>query len=780
VPDLAVALDASWHGRTFYHGAQGYHAPFLGWRGWYAPSLFGWKTRVATAIRSHFDTITRSEGPEKVWWDGADRPDLDHEGTQYHHLENSSGFLPALLHRNDIYDMQEVALDMTLHFLNLYPDLKLAGEIFDRIAQMLAWEERILDPDQDGLYQNFLNTWISDGHSYHGAGCAQASAYNYQANVMMAKLAAQFDYPVAIYKKRAEKIHKAMQDKLWMASKGLLAESIDTVGNKLLHPSPELSTLYLAIECGLTDMFQGYQMLRFTETELRQERTLNRQGRLVYSSNWYPKKYSTCGLFPAENMHLAWAYFQLGQKERGWEILNALVDCYFSGKNPGLVSHILTGHGGADNGDQDFSDVSSMYLRLIVEGLWGIRFYLLDHVVEIAPNLPADWTHGSMVLKDISVTYQREGRQETLQVFCAKECYKRIKLPLRSSCVEGVLLNHTLADYRIEAAVNGCFLVIETDLAGPLHLEIHHGREPLPTLRYAGKTLCGNTVEIETTGGEITGYQDPTGAFADAAICGTKLYAKVQDVSGPHTLFVGIRAGQYEAWLPADIIVAEKAVRPSPALTKKTAASFEPLDITEHFNVKMKDLHTLEYRSPRPKGYSIGVRLNGRYAWEWNHMGHNAVHIDDSALRQARGVFTSPSGIKFAIPTEGPDLACVSLWDNFPTTMQIPLKGKAAELALFFIGVTNAMQCWVENARLTVSYRDGSEETVSLIHPQNFDDWLVPALQSDNEAVYFSDYNHGIVQRIILNPQKDLSALTLQAVANEVILGLMAVSIRKE
>ncbi|MDD3953065.1 MAG: hypothetical protein PHY82_04015, partial [Lentisphaeria bacterium] len=42
VPDLAIALDASWHGNTFYHGAQGYHAPFLGWRGWYAPSLFGW------------------------------------------------------------------------------------------------------------------------------------------------------------------------------------------------------------------------------------------------------------------------------------------------------------------------------------------------------------------------------------------------------------------------------------------------------------------------------------------------------------------------------------------------------------------------------------------------------------------------------------------------------------------------------------------------------------------------------------------------------------------
>ena len=91
VPDTAIALDASFHGRSFYHGAIGYHAPFLGWRGWYAPVLLGWLDRVRSAITSHFDTITRSDGPEMVWWDGADRPDLDHEGTQYHHLQDSPG-----------------------------------------------------------------------------------------------------------------------------------------------------------------------------------------------------------------------------------------------------------------------------------------------------------------------------------------------------------------------------------------------------------------------------------------------------------------------------------------------------------------------------------------------------------------------------------------------------------------------------------------------------------------------------------------------------------------
>jgi len=88
------------------------------------------------------------------------------------------------------------------------------------------------------------------------------------------------------------------------------------------------------------------------------------------------------------------------------------------------------------------------------------------------------------------------------------------------------------------------------------------------------------------------------------------------------------------------------------------------------------------------------------------------------------------------------------------------------------------MQSYVENARFIVTYDDDSKQIISLIHPKNFDDWLVPALQTENETVYFSDYNHGIVQRIALEPKKNLNKITVEAVANEVIVGLIGISIR--
>jgi hypothetical protein len=88
------------------------------------------------------------------------------------------------------------------------------------------------------------------------------------------------------------------------------------------------------------------------------------------------------------------------------------------------------------------------------------------------------------------------------------------------------------------------------------------------------------------------------------------------------------------------------------------------------------------------------------------------------------------------------------------------------------------MQSSVENGRFVVRYADGSEAVTALVNPENFDDWLVAATQRRNETVQFSDYNHAIVQRIRLEPTKTLKSLEISGTANEVIVGVLGVSIR--
>ena len=45
------------------------------------------------------------------------------------------------------------------------------------------------------------------------------------------------------------------------------------------------------------------------------------------------------------------------------------------------------------------------------------------------------------------------------------------------------------------------------------------------------------------------------------------------------------------------------------------------------------------------------MQKNGRYAWEWNHRGHNQLYVDDSALRENGGIRG------FVLPKDGDNVA---------------------------------------------------------------------------------------------------------------------------
>lgn len=791
IAPTVIALDASWHKNSFHHGSFAYHAPFLGWRGWYAPTALGWWDRVSTTMSAHLNQIVRhADGPEKVSYVGynvkynrtpshyasIEKIRLgDHNNpSRYHTLENSTGYLPYLLDDNvELYNMQECAFDMMLYYIEWSGDLEIAKKYFNEFCDMLDREERVFDPDNDGLYQNFLNTWISDGHSYNGAGCAQSSAYNYRANIAMAKIAKKLGFPSEKFTQRAEKIKKAVIEKLWIANSGVIAESLDTMGNCLIHPSPELSTAYLAIDCDIVDDFKAYTMLKYTENHIKSIETPISNGRLSYSSNWLPKKYSTCGIFPSENAHLALIYFKLGLKEKGKEIIDGIVDCYYAGKNPGVAAHIQSSKCTSDLADIDFTDVSGTYLRLMVEGLFGIRINTLDNCMIIAPGFPNEWDNASLAIKDISLTYIKKGDEEIFEISTDRAVKKIIKIPMLSTTVETVLLNGEPVPYIIKPAPNNSFIVIETEKVGRIQLKVVHGKTALPKLVYPNSVFVNNEISFEAAGGEIVEYLDINQALKDITIVDNVIYAKATAQIGDYTLFVRVKCNEYDCYIPANYNVIQRKTQE----VKYTNKPFEPIDISKYFNCNMTELHSQDFMSPRPKAYSIGVLPNGRYGWEWNHKGMNAVYVDDRALRESKGQIITRSGVKFATPEKGENLACISMWDNYPTSMEFDLADKAEELAILFVATTNAMQIQVENVRITVEYQDGSNEIVKLVHPFNIDDWLVPALQPQNENYYFSDYNHAIVQRIKLDKAKVLKNIKFQVIANEVIFGVVGISI---
>ena len=186
--------------------------------------------------------------------------------------------------------------------------------------------------------------------------------------------------------------------------------------------------------------------------------------------------------------------------------------------------------------------------------------------------------------------------------------------------------------------------------------------------------------------------------------------------------------------------------------------------------------------------------------------------IDDTGLRALaiNNQINTSLNVPFATPQEGNNILFTSLWDNYPNETSIPLTGKASRAYLLMAGSTNHMQCHIVNGVITVKYKDGSTTQLELINPENWcpieQDYFVDGLAfqtkaprpyrlhlktglvSDNmerdlniTGVYGRsiDGGAGVLLDLPLNDDKELDAITLETLSNDVVIGLMSITLQR-
>ena len=100
------------------------------------------------------------------------------------------------------------------------------------------------------------------------------------------------------------------------------------------------------------------------------------------------------------------------------------------------------------------------------------------------------------------------------------------------------------------------------------------------------------------------------------------------------------------------------------------------------------------------KDIHLCTELNGRFGWDWNHAGYGKIVIDDSKLRSTEGEYFLTMGFHFPHRTKDQMLLVFQSGKIFRKNFPLVYQAEGAELAVFFIGVTNPMQSRVENATI--------------------------------------------------------------------------------
>lgn len=783
---LAVAADGIWDGEVWLHGAIGWRMPLSGWRAAYTGDVLGWHDRA----RTHFNAYAASqvtEVPNTIPHPAQDSAlALARSEKKWGTPQYSNGYICRNPRRNDQmhhYDMNLCYIDELLWHFNWTGDLEYARRMWPVLTRHLAWEKRNYDPDNDGLYDAYACIWASDALYYNSGAVTHSSAYNYRSNRLAAMIAEKIGEDPAPYREEADRILKALNARLWMPERGHWAEFQDFMGHKRLHTSPGVWTIYHALDSDIADPFQAYLATSYVDREIPHIPVhgdgLKDEGYATISTtNWLPYSWSINNVAFAEVMHTALAYFQAGRADAGFHLLkSSVLDGMYLGESPGNFGQISFYDAARGECYRDFGDPIGVASRVLIQGLYGILPDAMNGRLLVKPGLPSSWPFASLHTPDIDFDFKHTNEAVTSYTIIHRLSAVRtleLQFPAQRSEVAELTVNGKPATWTL----------VENSITRPV-------------LSVMVPASSDEKVEINIEwGGEVLG--SPTKSQIEA----TPAEAPVR--------FVPMQQGDMKWWAPVDNPLAADRGNSTQfaAFAKVNSSKCEPVVMDEQFNSAVTDIFRNEYLSPRSPYTTLQIPKQG--IGEWCHPLHT-VDIDDSGLRSSvqKGVLNTKLGVPFRTPAEGQNIAFTSLWDNYPDSLTVSLKGKASRAYLLMAGSTNHMQCHIDNGLIRVYYQDGTCDKMALRNPDNwapiehifFEDGMAfnrhaPALYrlrlktgeiSNNfgEELGFPgasrelDGGAAILLEMPLNPDKRLSHLVLETLSNDVVIGLMGITLQR-
>jgi hypothetical protein len=747
---LNIAAAAVWDGKqqSFMHGAVAWRTRLLGWRGQYAGDDLGWHERTA----EHFAGFARQQNTSPV-------PETIPPADEQFNLARSE----AAIHSNgdmskNHYDMNLVAVDAFFRHLLWTGDTNYAREMWPVIGRHLAWERRLFrrefGPDHLPLYEAYAAIWASDDLNYNGGGTAHASAYNYFANQMAARVAKILGEDPAIYEREAGLILRGMNQYLWLADEGNFAECKDLLGLQLVHPNSGLWTFYHTIDSEVPTPAQAWQMSRWIDAHLAHipVHGANVPDENLYTlpeTSWMPYQWSLNNVVMAEAAHTALGFWQANRPETAFQLFKGeLLDSMFLGLCPGNLGCMTPHDMARGEAQRDFADAIGVNSRALVEGLFGIKSDALAGELKIVPGFPAKWDHAGIHHPDFNFEFRRDGLTETW--------------------------------------------LVEPKFPKPMKLDLQIcALRTAPEITVNGKPAKGTWVE------DIFGVRriEITGPAAD----------KFEVVVN------------WKGEMPTAITAPEVA----PAAPKKieafdwgktisAAEKLEAVNLAPFFNDNVTQIFRNEYRSPRSPFASLASPKQGIGGWcEPNA----SFDVDDSGLRSLAakndGKIILPDGISFATPGDNgaKNVIFTSQWDNYPREVSVPLAGKSSHVFLLMAGSTGALQSRFDNGEVIVTYADGSTVKLTLRNPENWwpidqdyfmddyafrrDEPIPPRVDLRTGKIRILDVESfkgkggkilggaATVLDLPLDPARELKSLTIRVLANEVVIGLMSVTLAR-
>lgn len=777
------ALDAVFYPSAYVAGGMAWNIPMPGFRTLFGPTAFGWHDRVLAQARYYIGFQVTDSTRNNADPDPGTRLSLQSENSRFFGKGKIMKDLPR-------YDFQSQFFDQLAHAWRWTGDPELESLLRGALELHAQWMKDCFDPDGDGLYESYLNTWPTDSVWYNGGGSVEESAYAHTAHRTLAEMALRAGDSASAQQHLQEAAHirHALFEKLWLKDNGHFGAYVEQGGHKRVHRDGWLYSQFLPIDAGLTSPDDSLQALYYTDWGFQNFRP-KFGGRLVWTSNWVPSQWSVRELYYGDNYHLALAYFQAGLPDEGWEILKGTaLTSAFAG--------VVPGDQGQPEGGTDFSDILSMFCRVVVEGLFGFSPDYPNGIVHLRPAFPASWPNASLRTPDFSLTFHQDGDNDRYDLHLERPAEVDFLIPVRAASIRRVTVNGNQVPWETSSGFYMPWVRVKSPRTQDARLVIQLSQrlQPLGPGAVAGN--LGDSVRLLIPRGNIEEVKD----LHDALLAPQRNSRTIEGrlaKPGHHLVLAKVREGELDYWQVFKLDVADpKGEAQALARTLREPrpnAKWKCLDLSPYYNGDIRAIYKQKYLSPRPSTVSIRIGVDGYSPWTFGLWNMRPPEIDLGNLPKLldhEGRIITPQHVPFNRFALERNVAFSSLWDNWPRSITIPVNQTSEAVWLLLAGTTNPMQTRIANAEVRFRYADGVVEQMPLVPPENF--WTLCPLGKrdynyDRDAfalprippltVQLGNNCRAILLSWKLRPHAELADITLETLSQEVVIGVMGVSL---
>ena len=789
-----AAVDGTWYPPVFVHGGMQWNMRFPGWRTIFGGTMYGWHDRVKDQAKFYCDSQIKTSDKKEAKADPATLLTGQHPDSRFYGVGRIS------MDQN-FYNMQTQFFDQIVEEYRWTADPNLGKFFREALELHLIWVRDCFDPDGDGVYESYINSWPSDSQWYNGGGTAEETSYAYRGHLAARDMARNAGDAEAekYHNLMLEKIKKGFFEMLWIQQKGHSGAYREQGGHERLHEDPWLYSIFLPIDVGLTSPLQSIESVYYTEWALQNDR-MPYGGRQVWASNWVPSIWSVRELWPGDNYHLALSYFKSGLPNDGYDIFRGTF-------LRTAFNHLSPGNLGGVQGGVDFGDCTHTFTRTLVSGLFGYHPDYPNGNVEIAPQFPTEWNHASIEIPDVKIAFNREGNKINYSIKLNRLANINLVLPVSGEGINNVTVNGVPVKWELLAGVGLSLININLPQSDKADVVIEL-KKSLPY--YAAVFLEGNVgeiIKISTKDARIISVEDPQSVFEQEKLENGMLTAKLSSHVGFHTIVALVKAGEapqtrvFRIKVNDPAGVAKEAARY--VSTVPANAKWENINISSLFNADITTVYQQKYLEPRTNTVSVRLGTDGYSPWTFPYWGGKppTIKLDNvKKMLNDQSCFMTQQGVSFLWNAGEKNISFTSMWNNYPKKIEFPVNKKGDAIYFLIAGSTNVMQCQIANAVIRLYYADGQTDSLELIPPVNY--WNLSPISPHPtgpgqisptdytidvnrfclpeklpEVVVLGENCRAMLLNLKLRAGVELKSISLETLSQEVVVGLLGITV---